>query len=71
MNNNESIKREIPKDWLGKKVIIKIPDEYFFDQPFVKDGRYIVIKTELKKEKNVEKSNSFVKRIIIDCSKKE
>lgn len=69
MNNNESIKREIPKDWLGKKVIIKIPNEYFFDQPFVKDGRYIVIKTERKKEKNEEKS--FVKRVIIDCPKKE
>lgn len=69
MNNNESIKRKLPKDWLGKEVIIKIPEDYFFDQPFIKDGKYIVLKTEKRKEKSG--NHSFVKRVIVDCPERK
>ena len=67
--NNESIKRELPKDWLGKEVIIKIPEDYFFDQPFIKDGKYIVLKTEKIKEKSGNKKKK--KRVIVDCPERK
>lgn len=70
MNNNESIKRKLPKDWLGKEVIIKIPEDYFFDQPFIKDGKYIVINTQKRQEKN-HGNHSFVKRVIVDCPERK
>lgn len=70
MNNNESIKRTLPKDWLGKEVIIKIPEEYFFDQPFIRNGKYLVIKTEKRQEKN-DGNHSFVKRVIVNCPERK
>ena len=66
--NNESIKRELPKDCLGKEVVIKIPENYFFDQPFIKDGKYLVIKTEKRKEKD---NRCNVKKVIVDCPKRK